>query len=283
LELARRETRLAGRGSVIKLYAIGDTHLGAPACDVELLRKTIAQVAADPNAYWIGMGDYADCIAPGDKRWRLRTIDWNKIGRDARGNLDISDLAGWMEGLVEKEFAPILNSEKCLGLLEGNHEREFADHYFVDLTRRICKRHDLAYLGQTALIRWMFKRSAKGNATIDIFAEHGATGGGTPGNSINNMATRLSGWDADVLLKGHVHKRHTWTVSRLGWGPKEMTERPQVLCLTGTYLKGYQVGELPYSEQKAYAPSELGGTVVLIKPFERELAAMYSDALGMIA
>jgi hypothetical protein len=286
LELSKRETRLAGRGQTVKLFPIGDTHLGAPACDVQSLRETIAAVANDPAAYWIGMGDYVDAIAPGDKRWRLRTIDWNSIGRDARGNLDTSDLAEWMSGLMEKEFKSILNPEKCLGLLEGNHERAFADHYYVDLTRRLGKRYDVPYLGQTALIRWIFRRSNTNGghaATVDIFAEHGATGGGTDGNSVNNLSQRLSQWDADVLLKGHVHRRMIYRKTRLGWGPKAMTTRPQILALTGTYLKGYEEGGLTYSEQKAYAPNELGGTVILLKPFEAQLGGVYTDAMGMLA
>jgi hypothetical protein len=283
LELAKRESRLAGRGSTVKLFPIGDVHLGAPACDVQSLRDTVAAVAKDPDAFWIGMGDYADYIFPGDPRWRLRTIDLNSIGRDSRGNLDVSDLAEWSMGLIEKEFGPILTPEKCLGLLEGNHERSFADHYFTDPTKRLCKKFGLSYLGQTAFIRWIFHRSSNGAVQFDIFAEHGATGGGTDGNSVNNLTKRLEQWDADILLKGHVHRRMVWRKTRLGWGPKAMTTRRQVLALTGCYLKGYDEGTLAYSEQKAYAPNELGGTVILLKPFEGKVDAIYTDALGMIA
>lgn len=282
MELAKRETRLAGRGAVVKLFPIGDVHLGSPACDVESVRATISAVANDPNAYWIGMGDYVDAIAPGDKRWRLRTMDWNAIGRDARGNLDTGDLAQWNIDLVEKEFGKILTPEKCLGLLEGNHERAFADHYLTDLTKRLCKGHGLTFLGQTAFVRWIFQRSTSAAAQIDIFAEHGATGGGSDGNSVNNMAKRLEQWDADVLLKGHVHRRMVWRKTRLGWGPKVMSTRRQILALTGCYLKGYNEGDLTYSEGKAYPPNELGGTVILLKPFEAEVDAIYTNALGML-
>jgi len=185
--------------------------------------------------------------------------------------------------LGEKELKPILTPEKCLGLLEGNHERTMADHFYTDLTRRLCKRYDLPYLGQTALIRWIFRRSTKTGVPIHIFAEHGATGGGTDGNSINDMGKRLIQWDADIFLKGHVHKRAVFRKTRLAWGTKRLVTRRHILALTGTYLKGYEEGGLTYSEQKGYPPNELGGTVILIKPFEGMLDAVYSDALELLS
>jgi len=189
----------------------------------------------------------ASCRAT--KRWNLRGVDWSTIGRDQRGQLDASDLAEWIVDLVEKELKPILTPEKCLGLLEGNHERTMRINFYTDLTRRLCKRYDLPYLGQTALIRWIFRRSTKTGVPIHIFAEHGATGGGTDGNSI-----KRHGQAPDSVGCGTYFSRAMFTSApffvrlALPGGTKRLVTRRHILALTGTYLKGYEEGGLTYSE-----------------------------------
>ncbi len=42
----------------VKITPFGDIHLGARACQEAEFARRVEQVAAEPNHYWIGMGDY---------------------------------------------------------------------------------------------------------------------------------------------------------------------------------------------------------------------------------
>ncbi len=226
------------------------------------------------------MGDYADCILPSDPRWSMRGLDWKRIGRDAKGLPDVGDLAQEQIDLVDSFFGPIWS--KCIGLLEGNHEQVFERHYFANLTKRLARNHDVPYLGQTALVKLTVDDGLKHAYSPVIFAEHGATGGGTPGNAINSLAARLNQWDADILLKGHVHRRAILRHVGFGWGVHKLVASHRVIVLTGSYLKGYAEGETTYSERKAYPPNELGGTCVLVHPRSRTIDAVNVEALDLL-
>ena len=57
-----------------KLYPIGDIHAGTKHCTESDLLKIIAEVKDDPQAIWIGMGDYGEFITPNDKRCDSKVI-----------------------------------------------------------------------------------------------------------------------------------------------------------------------------------------------------------------
>jgi hypothetical protein len=210
----------------------------------------------------------------------MRGIDWQRIGRDDKGKPDVGDLAQEIINLTDEFFGPIWG--KCLGLLEGNHEQVLERHYFTNLTRRLATKHNVPYLGQTALIKLIVDDGGKHTFSPVIFAEHGATGGGTPGNAINSLAARLNQWDADILLKGHVHRRGTLHHVGFGWGARKLQAHHRVIVLTGSYLKGYAEHETTYSERKAYPPNELGGTSILIHPRSKVIEAVNVEALDLL-
>ena len=46
------------------LYPLGDTHMGVVHFDEDLFREKVAEIKNQKNAFWLGMGDYGDCITP---------------------------------------------------------------------------------------------------------------------------------------------------------------------------------------------------------------------------
>ena len=48
------------------LYFLGDLHLGVNACAENKIKEAVRTIKDDPLALWIGMGDYADFVTPGD-------------------------------------------------------------------------------------------------------------------------------------------------------------------------------------------------------------------------
>jgi hypothetical protein len=119
--------------------------------------------------------------------------------------------------------------------------------------------------------------------SVDVFAEHGATGGGSDGNSLNSVQKRGNEFRADVYLKGHVHKLGISQRTELGWSARALTTRDRVFVLTGTYLKGYSEFETTYGEYKAYPPNELGGAVVILDPKAQRIHAVTAEANALAA
>jgi len=284
LELIRHRIALPARDAVIKVYPVSDTHLCSPEADEAEVRRTVELIRTDPNAYWGHGGDVTDCILPGDPRWNLRAIDLRKLPRDDKGRPMVDNLANWQVDKADEIFSPI--ADKCLWLQEGNHEQAMYRHYHTHLTYELMKRWKergtpVPYGGQTAFVRLDFSWNRE-TWTKYVFAEHGATGGGTDGNGVNNFQSRLMNMDADLYFKGHVHKRMVWHSEQLSWGSRKITRRYRVMALTGAYLKTYGGGGTPaYGERAAYKPVTVGGVVALIQPSTGRLDAMNIEALSL--
>ena len=282
MELARRRVKAPADGRPLHLYPLGDIHLGAAACDLEDFRRTVRQIAEDPNGYWLGMGDYGDLIMPSDPRWAFSGHDWKRLGF-LNGKPGISNLGVEHRDLIERELAPI--KDKCLGLLFGNHEDAFSKYYFIDVARYLAERFGVPMLGYTTLFRLEIEigRGSKAHHEVwpvTVFAEHGATGGGTDGNALNSLQKRGMEFRADIYLKGHVHRLGISQRTEMAWGTKEMATRDRVFVLTGTYLKGYSEFETTYGERRGYPPNELGGAVIRLDHKNRRIHGLTVRALA---
>jgi hypothetical protein len=285
LQVSRRRINAPAGGRSIKLFPIGDPHLGAAACDIEHFRRTVDMVKCDPDAYWLGIGDYGDLIMPSDPRWAMGALDWKRLGYTS-GRPSVSNLGVEARDMIRRELEPIAG--KCLGLHFGNHEQAFSRHYYVDVVRYLCAEWEVPFLGYTALTRLdiAIKASARDHGRVwspIVFSEHGAAGGGTDGNALNSLQKRAAEFRADVFLKGHVHKFGVSTKTELGWGRDKIAYRDRVFMLTGTYLKGYTEAETTYGEYKAYPPNEIGGGVVIFEPATERIHGTSTAALAAVA
>lgn len=291
MELSQRRIKAPANGRPIRLYPLGDMHLGAAACDVEHFRRTVELIRADPDARWLGMGDMGDLIMPSDPRWSMGVNDWKRLGYTG-GRPSVSNLGVEHRDFIARELDPI--GDKCLGIHFGNHEQAFSRHYFVDVARYMADHFAVPFLGYTALTRLDIEVSSGPNSHAEIwspviFSEHGAAGGGTDGNALNSLQKRAAEFQADVYLKGHVHKfgvsqrvELSYGASRRGRGPR-LLKRDRVFMLTGTYLKGYDEHETTYGEYKGYPPNEIGGGVVIFEPTSRRIHGVSVDALAAVA
>jgi hypothetical protein len=285
LELARRRVKAPADGHPLHLFPLGDVHLGAAACDIERFRRTVQAIKNDPHALWLSPGDLGDLIMPSDPRWSMSGHDWKRLGF-VNGRPSVSNLGIEHRDMIARELDPI--ADKCIGILTGNHEQAFSRYYFIDVARFLADRFKVPMLGYTALVRLEIEigRGAKSHHEVwpvTIFVEHGATGGGTDGNALNSLQKRAVEFDAQVYLKGHVHRYGVSQRTELCWGPKELATRDRIFMLTGTYLKGYSEFEVTYGERKGYSPSEIGGGVVILDHRTRRIHAVSVDALAAVA
>ena len=132
----------------------------------------------------------------------------------------------------------------------------------------------MPFLGYSGLIKIIFREQSKSGGklgrgrTVIIRYHHGWGGGSrTQGADLTKFSKDVAYWDADIFLYGHVHRKQTDAIPRLGLVGEKLISKPKIMCICGTFLKTYTGSMEPtYSEVKGYPPVEIGGVVVNIKP-----------------
>lgn len=244
----------------ILFVPLGDIHAGNKNCDYQKFEEYVNWIKATPNIYWLGMGDYADCILAGDeKRFDFDALDPNLPTPDEQ------------YAYIEKVFRPI--KDRCLGLLLGNHDFELQRrHAHRYVANDLCQRLELPFLGFNAYIRLHFTRKGKNGQTIDICATHGSTNARTPGGKINPLMHWASGFQADIYCYAHTHDKYVHERPYYALSTNmTMVERKQVFVLTGGFLEGYKLGTLSYVERKNLSPSKLGIVKISIWPETKQV------------
>lgn len=247
------------------LYPIGDCHLGAVQCDEDLLEQTVSDIKKDPKALWLGMGDYCDCVTPSDfKRWDGRILaDWMKGHEDNIGATQVDR--------ANELFKPIWN--KCLGLIEGNHEESIRryNHYNVieELLKRANKKNEVPYAGVSCFVRLNFKRLESNTHDYIIHARHGEGSARTSGaRALAVLRLSQSMVNAHITLMGHLHGQESPDIpQRLILRNGKIKSFETIATMTGAWLRAYMQGVPPtYLERWGSPPSTLGCPRIIIDP-----------------
>ncbi len=250
-------------GQVFNIKPLFDIHLGNTDCDVRAFRNMIN--SCDENTYFIGGGDMIDAIVTKDvKRYR-------KSGDDSDGDAIIDEQIELTTDILSSV------KERIIGLGCGNHEDIIKVRCATDPIKRICKnlttdKHKISLLGYSSFIKLVFSMNGGAGRTLVIKTHHGYGGGSrTRGADITKFEKDMAKWDADVYLYGHVHKLQFDRFPRLGLKGITIVDRPQLLCICGTYLKTCSSTIDPtYAEIKGYPPCEIGGLMIKVKPDTRK-------------
>ncbi len=256
----------SSHGGEIRIYPIGDIHLGSIHCDEDGIEKEIETISRDKNAYIIGMGDYADSILKNDPRFDIEGLPgWLK-----KGNIMESE-----RERVVKLFKPVKN--KILTLLTGNHEEEIHIRFQDDITRNICKDLSVPYGGYSCFVVLKFERAGSNEThRVVIHAWHGAGSSQTEGARLMRLVRLVNDIQADIYLMGHLHAMTQHTPDRLTFQNGKVKSVRLAATITGSWLKAYtqpeKGQELPpsYAEKKGYKPSRIGCPVIHIRPELKE-------------
>ena len=248
-------------GQTITLYPLGDVHLGSANCDKQLFWHTVDEIRANPDARWLGMGDYCEWITPKDKRWQAGGIDEmivNLASLDRIGDVYVEKMGSMLRPIIEK----------CWGMGDGNHEQHFADEHHTNLTQRIIQEAGgpgALYLGWEALTRVAITVGNQHTA-LRILTAHGWQGGRMDGAKVNQMEKLLAWVDADIYLHGHSHSKFVVPVARLRTNPTftKVAADECFVAHTGSFLRTYQQDAVGYGEKAGYPPTSLGVPYFLI-------------------
>lgn len=259
------------RPSKFILYPLGDMHLGIIHCNEDLLRETVAEIQSQKNALWLGMGDYADCITPSDfKRWEGRILaPWMKGNEDNIGPTQVEK--------VDEILSPIW--DKCLGLIEGNHEdmiRRYNHFDFMkELFKRANKKCEVPYAGISCLARLNFKRK-NSNETHDVIihARHGEGSARTSGaRALAVLRLSQVFINANITLMAHLHGEESPDIpQRLVLRKGRIKSFETIATMTGAWIRAYMQGVPPcYLERWGYPPSTLGCPKIIIIPDKEKM------------
>ena len=268
MKIIRRDWFGIDRTTTYRLYPIGDIHLGNRACDEAMLKRTVDAIAADDDALWLGLGDYADFIGRSDRRFDVDSLaDWMQV-------VHLGDIAKAQRDRLMDYLAPI--APKCLGLVEGNHERSIKKYYERDIYREIVSGikeaggfepdHDLAF-GYSGWLMLHYYRSDKRQrgTLLKLNLHHGFVGGKLAGAKALNMQRWLWSHEADLVIMGHSHNSaaQVEAVEKVRGG--KIVHDHRIGCYSGSYMRGAM-----YAEMKGYFPLPLTQTVIILQPGAHE-------------
>lgn len=243
---------------VIRIKPVFDVHLGARACDVNAFKAHMAD--SDDNTYFLFGGDLFDSIIATDPRYR-------KSGDGTVGDEIIDEQVELGYSIIEPY------KDRILGMASGNHEDAIAKRHGTHPIKRLCRRIGCPFLGYSGLFRLQLKKRKKGKLQggtrkVVIRYHHGWGGGSrTQGADLTKFSKDILYWQADVFLYGHVHRKQTDSIPRLGLVGNKLVAKPKIIAICGTFLKTYNVGGDPtYSEIKGYPPVMVGAPEIHIRP-----------------
>lgn len=246
----------------------------APACclhwpigEQSLIREWVDAIRSRPNAYTILMGDSLD-QARSHYRKHLKSYTDDENSQEAYD--------GYVREEVRK-LAAILEpiKSRIWGAIRGNHYHEYMDG--TNTEQDLCRLLGIPYMGAVGLLRVTMPVNGNTHRSIKVLAHHngGSQGGRTTGGDVAGLTRIEAGWDVDVYLAGHTHRR---------WGTKEavltvtdrkaprVVERTKVFARCGTFLKGFrednpsatQRHAPSYAEDKLLRPTDLGWVEIAV-------------------
>jgi len=286
------------RQDVVSIYPLGDIHLGALACAEGPLRRVVREIRDDPLAYWFGGGDMCEYIKPQDlKRFGFDILpDWI-LAPNIKGFVkslhkgDFDDDAKKVAKQYAKEIRDNLNNLcrkqlhrlvsilepisgiKCIGMLEGNHERALRKHHNEDYHGELCEQLGVENLTDEAMIRLKFKGKGLG-ASLNLYIRHGYGGGRKAGSEPNKLADMLAEWeDADICFSGHTHTpcivepKPVLYMPRRGRVPEELLCRYRHAANWGCWVYSHATGPGSYVSNGCYPARPMTSCRACIQPF----------------
>lgn len=246
-----------------KLIIFGDVHRDSPDHAHDAWQDFLNYARRQENAVFLGMGDYLDSTSTSEREILERaglhdTIKWDLV-KVTKAKLDI----------LENELSFLRG--KLIGLLNGNHYFQFASGINSDM--ELCERLGCQYLGVSTLLRLNVATSATQRHSLDIFAHHGAGGGGRlVGGSMNRIGQMCEQAEADVFIQGHDHKRGVIPqnpkiyLENNARGGLVIKSRQQWLVRSGSFLTAYMPGSRNYNVDAQRGPCSIGHCELEITP-----------------
>ena len=193
---------------VLRLYAVGDVHVGAENFDEKAIRKKIDIIANDPHGVVALCGDLGD--------FGLKNSKTNVYHATMQPRQQIE--------YIYNLFLPI--KDKIVSAVPGNHEERITREVGTCPLYDLCVRWGMeeVYRENVAILKLLFGsvKGGKQQKCFIIVTTHGSTR--------NKHRKYIGGYDnADVFISGHIHEPSYNMMGRIRIDPITETAR-QVPC-----------------------------------------------------
>lgn len=267
----------SSRSDTIKIYPLGDIHVGALNCAEDKLKGVVKLIAADPNAYWIGGGDYLDAVILNDSKRFDPTVvpDWMLEKGPKESRLNLTDMLTAQKKRFFKILAPV--RDRCLGLIEGNHEYSIMKHHNRNLMQELCEHFTLKGepvqdLSDCAFVRLKFRRTGGATNVVRMFICHGNGGGRSTSAETNGLYRLASDKECDIVLRGHSHSYcihppiPMLSIPSRGEMPAQPTVYDKHAANWGAYVYTYAPGPSTYASRANYPLRPMYTVGITIRP-----------------
>lgn len=270
---------VSSRCATFTLYPLGDLHIGAMNCAEKQIRSVVKEIKDDPYALWFGGGDVLDSIILQDsKRFDPSVLpSWLLSGQPDEVRMQLSDMVTAERDRFLNIVEPI--KDKCVGLMEGNHEYAIMKYHNRDLMRDMCKALGVKHLTDCCFVRFKFTRTKRHShpetTTVRMFATHGCGGGRRPGSEPTHLHALCSDKTCELVLRGHSHIQHILppvarlTIPTSGSLSDEAESTVMRAANWGCYLRTYAAGPSTYDSRAQYPVRPLSTVRVRITPFRQ--------------
>ena len=270
-------------GNLMNLYCVGDIHMGSEAFLERSFDRLCDIAKKDKNAYFIFTGDITDDDRPSTRLMRRSMFNDRP---EALKQEDLQHLA-WMDSYVMPRLNKLIRKDRCLGLLDGDHYRQYATG--MTSVQYLCTRHKLPYLGSgQAILRLHFAYRGSSVSTVKIHAHHGKGSGVTEEADIRELQRISHQYEGmHLYVRGHSHKpkfvpftRYVDSMER----PPQIKVREGFLVNAGSFRQGVIMNDVDYAEMNLYAPTSTRCPIIMFngyKPnnYRVELSAVLTEPL----
>lgn len=274
MKLLEQRLTLPTTDQTATLIGFGCVHEEGDGHVRELWEECVEQIASMPLCWAIGLGDYRN-FARTTYRRHLRAY---QADEDSQRDLD-NLVKTQVHTFYEKYLKRI--KKRLLGLAEGNHGWAFLDG--TTDTQLLCQLAGVPYLEKGSFHRLIFRtQSGHTIRKLKLLAHHGDWGSGalTSGGDINALEKRAEGFDADIVMCSHTHRKFGHivpVVTITDHGRLKLIERPRAYIRSGCFIRGYVEGCITYAERKLMRPTDLGYVVLRIEFFRGYDRTKYAE------
>lgn len=224
----------------LKLYPLGDVHIGAAMHNAKLWAEWLEFLRRDKRTSLLVTGDMLNCAILGSKS-------------------DVYDetmSVGDAKRLLRKQLAPLAAENRIDAALPGNHEHRVTKAVGDCPILDVCDSLEIPYIATAGLVVYTV-----GDQTYECFVRHG-TGNG---QSLVAMDKSVKVIDADIYVSGHIHNQAARVNDRFVRDGDRVVRRKFVTVTAGSFL-AYEA----YCAQGGYAPGHQGSPRLFLDGRKRD-------------
>lgn len=236
------------KSAALKVYPLGDVHVGSPAHEASKWQEWLDFLAAQDDVSIILTGDL-----------------FNAALKDSKSETyDETMTVGAALGLLREQLEPV--KDKIDLMIPGNHEERVYRAAGIEPVGVLADMLGVPYARKVALLHYTV-----GVASYQVYLRHGTgmNGGGGLGSKLNALERAAKAVRADIYLSGHTHVQ---TIARdrvfeVG-ADGEPRWRRRLFLGSGSFV-GYE----EYAAERAFVAGDIGAPRIRLDGTRRDAHA----------